>query len=102
MSWPEEVSQGAQEFIVVQFDTEDDLTSATVEIGLSADPVAQPTAWLPAGWPTLHVNTARTSAVWNTTAVDPGYYKIWARVTDTPEIIPRAYGVLRVTDADAA
>jgi hypothetical protein len=96
MATPFEIPKGTKEFLAVIIDSPDDLTSGVVEIGVSADVDSQPAVWLAATWPTLGTNVARTSAVWDTTSVALGHYQIWARVTDSPEILPRKYGTVRV------
>lgn len=96
MAIPFEIPKGSQLFLAVTIDSPDDLTSATVALGVSTDVDVQPSVWMPGVWPTPGQNLARTSSVWDTTSVTPGYYQIWARVTDSPEILPRTYGVVRV------
>lgn len=96
MAIPDEIPQGSKEYLSVVFDSPDDLTSGTVVLGLSSDPSIQPASWLPAGWPTSGVNEAQSSDVFDFGTVDRGFYQVWARITDTPEIIPRPYGTVRV------
>jgi hypothetical protein len=96
MAVPDEIPHGSKEFITVVLDSPDDLTTSTVDIGLSTDETDQPSSWLAATWPDTGVNVARTSQVWDTTSVTPGFYAVWARVNDSPEILPRRYGVVRV------
>lgn len=97
MAVPDEIPHGSKEFLVVVLDSDDDLTLASVEIGVTTDPVEQPATWITSAWePAPAANTARTTSVWDTTNVTPGYYAIWAKVTDSPEILPRRYGMVRV------
>jgi hypothetical protein len=96
MAIPDEIPQGSQEFLVIDFTSADDLTTATVKIGVTTDPVDQPATWMNAVWPTPAVNQARTTTVWDTTSVTPGYYAVWSWVQDSPESLPRRYGVVRV------
>jgi hypothetical protein len=93
---PDEIPQGSKEFLDVVLDSSDDLTVSTVKIGVTVDSVNQPATWMTAAWPTPGVNTARTSAVWDTTSLAKDFYAVWAWVQDSPESIPRRYGVVRV------
>jgi hypothetical protein len=96
MAIPDEIPQGSKEFLIVDFVSDDDLTSAVVKIGVTTDPTDQPATWMDATWPTPAVNQARTASVWDTALVDPGYYAVWSWVQDSPESLPRRYGVVRV------
>lgn len=101
MAVPDEIPQGSIEFLAVILESPDDLTLGTVELGLSSDAVDQPTAWLPGTWPTPGPSAtgeyeARTVSTVNTGALAKGHYKVWAKLTDSPEILPRPYGIVRV------
>jgi hypothetical protein len=96
MAIPDEIPQGSKEFLVIDLVSSDDLTSAVVKIGVTTDPTDQPATWLDAVWPTAGLNQARTVSVWDTTAVTPGFYAVWSWVQDSPESLPRRYGVVRV------
>lgn len=96
MGVPDEIPHGSQEFLVVALDSSDDLTISPVKIGVTQDPIEQPGTWMNAHWPEPAVNTAQTDAVWDTTALPLGYYAIWAWPQDSPESLPRRYGVVRV------
>lgn len=96
MAIPDEIPQGSKEFVSVILTSDDDLTTATVEIGLTADEIEQPDEWLDAVWPTAGENIARTAQPWDTASETPGFYAVWAKVTDSPEVLPRRYGVVRV------
>lgn len=96
MAVPDEIPQGSKEFVSVVLLSDDDLTTATVDIGLIQDSTDMPENWLPGIWPTAAVNVARTASVWDTSLAEVGYWAVWARVTDSPEILPRRYGTVRV------
>jgi len=96
MPWPEEITAGTKQFVSVLLDSVDNLTTSTVEIGFSADAASPPTIWVAATWPLPGINLVRTTVVWDTTSVTPGHYKVWVRITDNPEILPKSYGVVRV------
>jgi len=97
MAVPDEIPHGSKEFLTVVLDSTDDLTTSSVEIGVTVDPVGQPSSYMAAAWVPLPAkNTARTASIWDTTNVALGFYAIWAKVTDSPEIIPRRYGTVRV------
>jgi hypothetical protein len=93
---PDEIPQGSKEFITVDLDSPDDLTTATVKFGFTTDPVAQPVTWVDGNWPDDGINTARTTSVWDTTGLDKAHWAVWTWVQDTPESLPRRYGVVRV------
>jgi hypothetical protein len=96
MGIPDEIPQGSKEFLSVVFDSPDDLTLGTVALGLSSEPNVQPATWLPGEWPTSGVNEAQTTAVFDTATLEKGFYQVWAKITDSPEVIPRPYGTVRI------
>ena len=96
MAIPDEIPQGSKEFMTVELDSPDDLTSATVKFGFTTDEIDQPLAWVNGVWPTPAVNDARTQDVWDTTGLEKTHWAVWAWVQDSPESLPRRYGVVRI------
>ena len=96
MAIPDEIPHGSIEFLTIDLVSDDDLTLSTVKIGVTTEVSDQPATWMNAIWPTNGVNTARTSVPWDTTSVTPGFYAVWSWVQDSPESLPRRYGVVRV------
>lgn len=96
MAIPDEIPQGSKEYLSVVFDSPDDLTLGTVALGLSSEPSTPPANWVSANWPTSGVNEAESDEAFDFSTVDVGFYQVWARITDSPEIIPRPYGTVRV------
>lgn len=91
-----EIPKGSVEFIVVTFNSLDDLTLGTVQVGLSPTPLVQPSSWLPAIWPTAGLNVAQSTSPVDTSTMALDHYQVWAKLTDSPEIIPRVYGNWRI------
>ena len=91
-----EIPKGSVEFIVVTFNSADDLTLGTVQVGLSPNPLVQPLTWLSALWPVNGVNVAQSTVPVDTSALALDHYQVWAKLTDSPEIIPRVYGNWRI------
>lgn len=102
MAIPDEVPRGSLEYVSVVLLSDDDLTTGGVQIGLSTVDGDLPTTWLPAGWPTPGVNEARTTDPVDTGTLAPGFYVVWARVVDSPEVLPRPYGMIRIVAATGA
>lgn len=96
MSIPDEIPQGSVEFLTIEFDSPDDLTLGTVQIGLSSVVGDPPTAWLAATWPVTGENTARTATPVDFSVIAVGTYRVWGKLTDSPEIMTRPYGTVRV------
>jgi hypothetical protein len=92
MEWP----HGTKEFVTVDVESIDDLTSSTVELGWTTDIDDPPMTWVMAGWPSAGINAARTSAPWDTALVDAGHWFVWIRITDSPEIILRKAGSVKL------
>jgi hypothetical protein len=97
----DELPRGTKEYVKVRVTADIDLSSGTVEIGIGPpldSPTWQSAVWVgaPLSTPDGYEHTIRTSLVWDTTSVQTGYWEIWGRVTDTPEIIVRRAGMLRV------
>lgn len=96
MAIPDEIPRGSIEFFTVEFDSPDDLTLGTVQIGLSPVPLVQPGSYQNAVWVAGAGNVARTSVPIDTSTLLTGYYRVWAKLTDSPEIVPRPYGTVRI------
>lgn len=96
MAIPDEIPQGSKEYMSVVLESDSDLTLATVELGLSDETNVQPASWLPGTWPDPGTNIARTVAPVDTANLALGFYKVWVRITDSPEILPRSYGTVRI------
>lgn len=96
MAIPDEIPQGTKEFVTVLLDSPDDLTISPVKFGFTTDPIAQPSVWVDGTWPTAGKNEARTASVWDTTGLELTYWAIWTWLQDSPESLPRRYGVVRV------
>jgi hypothetical protein len=96
VSMPDEIPQGSVEFLTIEFDSPDDLTLGSVQLGLSTVIGDPPNAWLTGTWPTPGENVARTSVPVDFATISLGTYRVWAKLTDSPEIPERPYGTVRV------
>lgn len=92
VEWP----HGTKEYVTVDVESEEDLTSAAVELGWTDSVDAQPDSWVAGGWPAAGVNAARTSSPWDTGLVDAGHWFVWIRITDSPEVVVRKAGSVKL------
>lgn len=89
-----EIPVESTEFVDVQLSSDEDLTASTVELGFAPlDAVSRPAVWLSASWAPGVSNVVRCLYVAG--SLEPGEYKVWYRLTDSPEspVRPVSYEV---------
>ena len=73
------------EYLEVQLDTLEDLSSSTVEAGFAPmDGESRPATWITGSWDPIFPNRLRVLKPAN--VVPAGEYRMWYRITDNPEI----------------
>jgi hypothetical protein len=90
---PVRVTRPSRPWLKARVDDTADLTTATVQFGLTAG-AGVPTSWTLGEWVAGARNLARF--LFDSTSTAPGRYTVWVQIVDSPEQLVLPAGVLIV------
>lgn len=98
MSMFDEYASGAVEYVKAQWDSPDDLTVGAVVMAFLEPGVSPEEAvWESAEWVDEVGVDNRSRILLDTMLYELGFYVVWGKLVDSPEIVIRPFGMIRIT-----